>query len=36
VLSHYEDNAKVSKDAIEESRIEAIKHIRKYKSETIR
>jgi hypothetical protein len=31
-----EENEKVSKDTIEESRLEAIEHIRKYQSETIR
>jgi hypothetical protein len=30
------DNEKVSKDAIEESRLEAIEHIRKYQEETIK
>jgi hypothetical protein len=30
------DNEKVTKDSIEESRLEAIEHIRKYQEETIR
>jgi hypothetical protein len=35
-LTQDQDNEKVSKDAIEQSRFDAIEHIRKYQVETIR
>jgi hypothetical protein len=35
-LTQDQDNEKVSKDTIEESRLRAIEHIRKYQAETIR
>jgi hypothetical protein len=35
-LAQERDNEQVTKDAIEESRLEAIEHIRKYQVETIR
>lgn len=35
-LTEDEENEKVSKDTIEESRLEATEHMRKYQSETIR
>jgi hypothetical protein len=35
-LAQEQDNEKVTKDAIEESRLEAIEHIRIYKVETLR
>jgi hypothetical protein len=35
-LTQNQDDEKISKDIIEESRLEAIEHIRKYQAETIR
>jgi hypothetical protein len=35
-LTQNQDNEKVSKDAIKESRLEAIEHITKYQAETLR
>jgi hypothetical protein len=34
-LTHNHENEKVSKDAIEESRLKAVEHIRKYQAKTL-